>query len=251
MKNILLYGGEELSVVNDNIKLIQRKTGLKYGTDALLLASFLPKCKKGTKAAELGSGTGIISLLALSRQKCENVTAFEIQEEYAKITERNAELNGVTDSLSAICCDIRNIPSEFFGTFDTVFSNPPYMAAEAGLNNDKEEKNIARREICGSIYDFAAAAKRLLRYGGGFYVVYRPDRMATLFDAMIKNGIEPKRLVPIAEYVGASPSLILVYGRFGGGHELSFDKTLYLRDKKCDTEYSDRTKRIYNGEESI
>ena len=53
--------------VNDGIILTQRNTGLKFGTDALFLSAFVPEKAKKTVAAELGSGTGIISLLLLQR----------------------------------------------------------------------------------------------------------------------------------------------------------------------------------------
>ena len=82
--------------VNDGIVLTQRTKGLKFGTDALLLAAYMPEQKKPIRAAELGSGTGIISLLALQRKKAETVFAYEIQESYAQLTAFNAAQNGHT-----------------------------------------------------------------------------------------------------------------------------------------------------------
>ena len=57
-----LLPNERLDKVNENITLIQKKDGLTFGTDAFLLASFIKSTPSKT-AAELGAGTGIISLL--------------------------------------------------------------------------------------------------------------------------------------------------------------------------------------------
>ena len=67
MNDILLSPDERLDKVNENLTLIQKKDGLTFGTDAFLLASFI-KSTPRKKAAELGSGTGIISLLLAEKK---------------------------------------------------------------------------------------------------------------------------------------------------------------------------------------
>ena len=53
---IALLGDERLDVVNENITLIQKKSGLTFGTDALLLAAFVRGSGSGI-AADFGAGT--------------------------------------------------------------------------------------------------------------------------------------------------------------------------------------------------
>ena len=53
---------ERVDTVNENIKLIQKKNGLTFGSDAYLLAAFV-RPDKGALCVDLGSGTGIIPLL--------------------------------------------------------------------------------------------------------------------------------------------------------------------------------------------
>ena len=69
---------ERIDTVNDDIRLIQKKNGLTFGTDALLLASYIQE-KSDSAAMELGGGSGIISLLVLTRKKAGSVTIAEIQ----------------------------------------------------------------------------------------------------------------------------------------------------------------------------
>ena len=63
-----LYENEFITDVNDGIRLIQNKNGLTYGTDAYLLSAFI-KARPHGVAAEIGSGSGIISLLLAARKK--------------------------------------------------------------------------------------------------------------------------------------------------------------------------------------
>ena len=84
-----LKENERLDYVNDNIELIQNVDGLTFGTDALLLAGYVNgKYARGT---ELGGGTGIISMLLLTRDKVTEIDCLEIQEEFAELIGRNAE----------------------------------------------------------------------------------------------------------------------------------------------------------------
>lgn len=51
-----------------------------FGTDAVLLASFAQP-RKSTKAVELGTGCGIISLIWCRDGKCASIDAIDIQKE--------------------------------------------------------------------------------------------------------------------------------------------------------------------------
>ena len=209
---MILHENERLDEVNDKLRLIQRTTGLTFGTDALLLAGYM-EGRLG-RGMELGSGTGIISMLALTRGKLSSVTAVELQPIYAELTERNAALNGLSDKLSVLCTDVRELKGD--GTYDTVFTNPPYMRTDSGRANDSGEKNIARHEVAGDISDFVRAAKGVLRFGGYFYAVYRPDRLTDLIAAMRAEAIEPKRMTFVHSDTEHEPSVVLVEGRAGG-----------------------------------
>ncbi len=233
--------------VNDGIVLTQRTKGLKFGTDALLLAAYMPEQKKPIRAAELGSGTGIISLLALQRKKADRIFAYEIQESYAELTRFNAAQNGMEDRLTVICKNIKDASSaDCGGELDAVFSNPPYMALGAGLQCTEGEKDIARREICGTAADFAAAASRLLKWGGTFYCVYRPERVITLISALKDARLEPKKLTFVYEHPEAEPCLVLCAARKGSGEGVKVTRPLYLRKDKSNAEYTSETQAIYD-----
>ena len=226
---------ERIDFVNDDLKLIQKTDGLTFGTDALLLASYV--AGSFGSGCELGGGSGIISLLLLTRKKVGSITALEVQEEYAELINRNAELNGLSDKLLGVHTDLRDYrPS---GEFDIVFSNPPYMKTDSGRANALSKKNIARHEVMGGIDDFAKAARRMLKFGGSFYAVYRTDRAMDLFMAMRNNSLEPKRLTMVHADTESEPSMLLVEGKVGGRSGLTVTKPFIIYK---DAEHRDYTR---------
>ena len=226
---------ERCDYVNDNLRLIQDTEGLTFGTDALLLAGYVNgKYKRGL---ELGSGSGIISMLLITRGKVGNVTALEVQSHYAELTQRNAELNGLEGKLECVCTDLRDYKPSL--EYDLIYTNPPYMKVDSGKSNITEKKNIARHEVNGDIFDFCKSARRMLKFGGNFVAVYRTDRLIDLIDAMRQSRIEPKRMTLVYADTDSEPSMALIEGKAGGKSGLLLTKPLIIYRDKAHKEYTD------------
>lgn len=231
---------ERIDYVNDSLKLIQKTDGLTFGTDALLLAGYISG--KYKNALEIGGGTGIISMLLLTREKVRVATAVEVQEEFSELIGRNAELNGLTDRLFPILSDIRDFKAE--GEFDLIYTNPPYMKTDSGKANEMDKKNIARHEVFGDISGFTEAARRLLKFGGTFAAVYRPDRLTDLISAMREARLEPKRITFVHADTGSESSMVLVEGKAGGKSGNILTRPLIIYKDKNHSEYSEDMKYI-------
>ena len=67
---------ETLDTIKD-VKIIQAKDGYRFSVDAILLENFI-SAKRLDKGIELGTGSGIISILLAKRLKCTGITAVEI-----------------------------------------------------------------------------------------------------------------------------------------------------------------------------
>ena len=225
---------ERQDFVNDKLTLIQQTDGLTFGTDALLLAGYITgKHKRG---CEFGSGSGIISMLLLTREKIESAVALEVQEEYADLTRRNAALNGLTKKMETVHTDVRDYRPDC--EFDIIYSNPPYMKTDSGKENNLAKKNIARHEVCGDIFDFCRSARRMLKFGGCFAAVYRTDRLMDLLCAMRESKIEPKRITFVHADTESEPSMALVEGKAGGKCGLLVTKPLIIYDDRSHNNYS-------------
>lgn len=243
----MINSDERIDRVNENIELIQKKNGLTFGTDALLLAAFMKKSPKSV-ALDFGAGTGIISFLVSARNKFKKVYSVEVQKDFYDIICRNIELNNLGEKVSAIQKDVRELSYNDLGfEADVIFSNPPYMRAGSGKTNDQNEKSIARHEILGDIYDFCLAASKNLKHGGLFYAVYRPERMTELMYAMRAAKIEPKKLCTVCPDTESSPSLILVEGKKGASPEIKITKPLIMYTDKSHAKYTEDFAYIYDN----
>ncbi len=231
---------ERLDEINENLRLIQLKKGLTFGTDSYLLAAFSRSRPSGV-CVELGGGTGVVSLLAASRNKYKKIYAAEIQPYFGELIARNAKLNGLEGRVLSLLGDVRDLtPGNFGGEAECVISNPPYMRRSSGKDNASEEMNIARREENGCIADFCSAASRILKHGGYFTAVYRPDRLSELLSAMTAASLEPKRLVMVYPTASDKPCLVLAEGKKGAAPGIVISRPLLI--------YSDKQKGTYTAD---
>lgn len=184
------------------------------GLDSFLLSS-LPVLKPGLRVCDLGCGTGLLSLLLLQRQPALTVTGLDIQEEAVRLADLAARENDLTDRLRFCLGDLREAPLPA-GAYDLVVCNPPYFPPGSGPLPKGEARRTARTEQDCTLEDVCRAAARLLRWGGAFCLVHKPERLADLFCALRPVGLEPKRLRLVLPRPEAAPSLVLLEARRGG-----------------------------------
>lgn len=234
-----LLPNERLDEVNESIRLIQKTDGLVFGTDALLLAAYIDRTFD--HVCEIGTGCGIVSLLLLRRDKARRLTALEVQEAYADLARRNAAYNGLSDRMEVVCEDVRTYARSGTERFDLVVANPPYMKADSGRMCERTAKTLARHEICGTIDEWCRAAARMLRYGGYFAVVYRPDRLTDLIAALRESGLEPKRMTFVQADATSEPSMVLVLAKRGAASGVRLSRPLLLH---TDDEHTAKTREL-------
>ena len=237
--------GEKIIRINEELTLIQRVNGLTFGTDAYLLAAF---AKGGARmnCADLGSGTGVIPLLMAQRDKYKKIFAVEIQKDFASLIERNAKQNSLEDRIIPLSADVRELKAtDLCGEIDAVTANPPYMKVDSGKRNEYDEKFIARHEVFGDIGDFCACAKRLLKHGGSFYCVWRPDRLVDLVCALRENNLEPKEMCFVHANTKSAPSMVLVRAKKGASASVVVSEPLFLNLDNDPKALTERAKKIY------
>ena len=238
-----LLKNERLDYVNDSLSLIQKTDGLTFGTDALLLAGYVRgKHKRGL---EIGGGTGIISMLLLARGKVEKIDTVEVQSEYAELIERNITLNGLFDKMTAIHADVRELKRG--EEYDIVFSNPPYMKADSGKQNESDAKSAARHELNGDIGELISAGAKHLKWGGSMVCVYRQDRLIDIISAMRDARVEPKRLTFVHASASSKPSMVLIEAKLGGKSGINVTRPLIIYKPGSSGEYGDDMNYIMNN----
>lgn len=228
-----------------NLKIIQNKEGFCFGMDSILLSDFAKEMRHHAKVLDLGTGTGIISILLCGKTDLKKVIGVEIQKEVAEMASRSIQLNDLQDKFEIINENILNLNNIYKKqSFDVIVTNPPYKKKNTGMINEKEKKIISRHEITANLEDFIKIAKDLLKDNGEFYMVHRPERLVDILNLMRKYKIEPKILRFVYSDKNKEPKLILIKGVKNGKPFLKVEKNLYIYDENG--KYTEEILKIYH-----
>ncbi|MDD3839740.1 MAG: tRNA1(Val) (adenine(37)-N6)-methyltransferase [Clostridia bacterium] len=231
------------------LKIIQNKDFFCFGMDAVLLSAYA-YVRRDDLVADLGTGTGIIPLLLSGRTQAARIVGVEIQQQVAQMAKRSVKLNDIDDRIEIINYDIKKIQDVLEkASFDAVVSNPPYKPVGRGKINPNKAKAISKHEIECTIQDTIKAADYLLKPGGRFYIVYRPDRMVDALYCMRNMRIEPKRMKMVHSFVSKPPKLVLIEGVKHSKPDFKLECPLYIY--KDDGEYTEDIINIYQKGEQL
>ena len=217
-------------------------------TDAMLLADFAAP-RPGAAICDLCAGAGAVGFLLLAKEPDCRVTALELQAEACALAERTAAENGLTDRLRVLCGDLREpAVTAAAGRFDCVVCNPPYYPAASGKVSGDAALAAARTELYCTLEDVCAAAARLLKTGGAFFLVHKPERLTDVLCGLRAHRLEPKLLRLVRHTAEKAPSLVLVKAAAGGSPGLKYLPELILHE--ADGSQTAEYRRVYHLEES-
>jgi len=212
-----------------NINLYQRKKGYRYSVDALLLENFI-HLKNVNNCIDLGTGSGIISLLLAVRYKKAGITAVELQSTLVNLARQNITLNQLNNRIKLVQADIgklsRIVPA---GKADLVVSNPPYRRLRSGRLNNEDERTIARHEVLLTLKSLVSCASRLLKNGGSFCMVHHPERLSEIFNELCLARLEPKRLKVVYSKADTEAKMVLLESIKAGRPGLKIEPPLFLQ----------------------
>ena len=247
--NILLKDNEKIDDLEyKNLKIIQNKNGFCFGIDSVLLSDFAKNIKKDANVLDLGTGTGIISILLCGKTNLKHITGIEIQKDVADMARRSIELNNLENRAQILNEDIRNLSKIFpANSFDAVVTNPPYKKENTGLTSKDKTQLISRHEIMCNIEDIAKAASSLLNSNCSIYMVHRPDRIIDIIENLKKYKLEPKIIRFVYSKINKEPNLVLIKATKGAKEFLKVEKPLIVYNE--DGTYTDEILEIYNKKE--
>jgi tRNA1(Val) A37 N6-methylase TrmN6 len=232
----------------EKLRIIQSPSVFSFSLDAVLLSKFVHVPIQKGNLVDLCAGNGVIPLLLSTRTKGQ-IIGVEIQERLFDMARRSVEYNGLSEQITMIHGDIKDIPKEIgYSKFDVVTCNPPYFPTSS-----QEEMNrnmhyaIARHEILCTLEDVVRVSSQLLRQGGKAAFVHRPGRLMDLLSLMRKYRVEPKRLQFVYPKAGKEANTILIEGIKDGSPDLKVLPPLVVYNEKH--EYTPEIRRILYGEE--
>ena len=189
-------------------------------TDSMCLAHFV-RLPRNARVLDLGSGCGTLGLLLCSREASCSVTGLELSENAHLQALENIRANALSSRMASICADLRRLSGETApGSFDICISNPPYFTGGPA----SKAAPLARRDDCCSIPELMAGAAHALKFGGDFYLVHKPERLAELIAAASSHRLEAKRLCLLRHRENGPVALVLLAFRKGAKPGLTIEE---------------------------
>lgn len=150
-------------------KVNQDQCAMKIGTDGVLLGAWLPISDSVNSILDVGTGTGVISLMAAQRSNAELVDAIEIDENAYEQAVDNFEESPWGDRLFCYHASFQEFFTEITDTYDLIVSNPPFFSEDYKTKDKKRDQ--ARFEEALPFEHLFYGASLLLSEAGNFGLI--------------------------------------------------------------------------------
>lgn len=152
----------------------QSKQGQGISSETAELINVILEQEKDEKISllELGSGSGIISLMLKHYRQSWDICGIEIQEHLVEISQENSK--SADEDVIFIEADLRNYST--IEKFDLIVTNPPYFKVNETRISPNRERAISRHELLCDLSDVIASIRRNLVFKGRAYLIYPQNR---------------------------------------------------------------------------
>jgi len=151
------------SFVFRQFEIRQSADVFRVGTDGVLLGA-LADIRNARKVLEVGTGTGLISLMLAQRNPEAEFLGLDINQEAVELTRLNFESSPFHSRLKNIHQDFKTFDTQ--EKFDVVVTNPPYFEA-SGSGKDK----IARQTVELNFRELILKSSELISEQGIFSLI--------------------------------------------------------------------------------
>ncbi len=152
-------------------RINQENCAMKVGTDGVLLGAWgSVGNSEQTKILDIGSGTGIVSLIAAQRNENAIIDAVEIDEKASFQCKSNFENSPWAERLTVHNFSLQEFAELTNKKYDYIFSNPPYF--NNSLKNPDLAKSTARHTDILPYEDLAKCVAKLLKNKGVFSAIF-------------------------------------------------------------------------------
>jgi tRNA1Val (adenine37-N6)-methyltransferase len=202
----------------------QDRCAMKVSTDGVLFGAWVDFAG-AARILDIGTGTGLLALIAAQRNALAQVDAVEIDPEAAAQAAENAAASPWNDRVRIHAMDVRRLHSA--EPFDLVVCNPPYYADYS--RSPDVRIDLAKHSGELRFDALMAAVERLLAPMGRFALILPLNRERELLNLAASAGLAPIRRC-VVRYVPHRPPkrVLLELGRREGSlreEELCVERT--------------------------
>lgn len=182
----------------------QDRCALKVGTDGVLLGAWASMT--GVRnVLDIGTGTGVVALIAAQRCPQATVHAVEVDVPSASQAWENVSASPWPQRITVHHADIRHWPSA--ANFDLVLCNPPFYKGHSASRDRRMA--VAKHEDTLTMAALFKAADRCCTVEGRLNVILPVDRWNEVAAAALAQGFTPRRICTVRYKAGKAPKRLL------------------------------------------
>lgn len=186
------------------------RSTMKVGTDGVLLGAWADT-HSARNILDIGTGCGLIALMAAQRTPDAHVTAIDIDQASIDEATENFQASPFTERLEAFQADIQTFstqPNTF--QYDCILSNPPFFTESLLSPNPTR---AAARSVAGglSFQTLIESAVRLLTPGGSLQIILPFQEAPRILDIAIGAGLHLLRRTDITTKATKPPRRTLLH----------------------------------------
>lgn len=224
------------SLFDGELVCYQHQKGYRFSIDSVLVSHFVD-VRKNDRILDLGTGSGIISLILLYRwkDKVREVSGIELQEDLAGLAEKNYHANNFDQHGIILHGDIKNIRELIKPeSYDKVACNPPFFTPASGRLSLNPEAQLARHQILATLHDFLSASSFAVRNGGAVSFIYPAEQICEFIILAEKFRLGVKKIQFIYSYPHdtATARLVLIQCIKNGRAGTDILRPFYIYNKK-------------------
>ncbi len=158
----------------------QNDATFKIGTDALVLGAWLELNEAPKSILDVGTGTGVLSLMLAQKFPDANIDAWDVSEAAVALANDNFRKSHLGDNCQAYFYDV--LTHQSTKKYDLVVSNPPFFinAKVSSSQVNAGAKHFSAQEM----QQFFLALSQLLNTNGKIALIHPVDEV---FDRMAEN----------------------------------------------------------------
>jgi tRNA1Val (adenine37-N6)-methyltransferase len=165
---------------------------MKVTTDACLFGALVASCKtflptdsQCTNCLEIGTGTGLLSLMVAQKNNALKIDAVEIDAAAAAQAAENIAASPWAENIAVFNEDILSFSSD--KKYDCIVSNPPFF--EDDLQSADKAKNNAKHNTSLNLLQLLQVVDKYLSPDGFFAVLLPYHRVAYFIEESVKAGL--------------------------------------------------------------
>lgn len=147
----------------------QDQCAMKIGTDGVLLGAWATIEKQPFAILDIGSGTGILSLMLAQRSTAEVIDALEIDAMAYEQCVDNFEASPWGDRLFCYHADLAEFTEEIDDQYDLIVCNPPFYSEDYKTENT--QRDLARFQEAMPFEHLIESVSKLLMKDGIFCTI--------------------------------------------------------------------------------